>query len=53
MKMQNVAPRLSDTPGRVATPGPALGQHNAEIFRDLLGLDAGDLWADRRERASS
>ncbi len=45
LKMQNVAPRLSDTPGRVATPGPALGQHNAEIFRDLLGLDTAKLEA--------
>lgn len=39
LKMQNVAPRLSDTPGRVATPGPELGQHNDEVFRHLLKLD--------------
>ena len=36
--MQNVAPRLSATPGRVAWPGPALGRHNQEVYQGLLGL---------------
>jgi formyl-CoA transferase len=36
--MQNVAPRLSATPGRVAWPGPALGQHYREVYQGLLGL---------------
>ena len=43
LKMQNVTPRLSETPGRVATPGPALGQHNQEVFSGLLGLDPAKL----------
>ena len=38
IKMQNVAPRASRTPGRVNWPGPALGAHTDEIMGDLLGL---------------
>lgn len=41
--VQNVAPRLSDTPGSVRSLGPELGQHNDEIYRGLLGLDASEL----------
>ncbi|MQB01058.1 MAG: CoA transferase [Actinobacteria bacterium] len=40
--MQGVAPRLSETPGSVRWPGPALGGHNDEIY-GALGLDAGEL----------
>jgi len=40
--MQNVAPQLSRTPGRVRTAGPALGEHNEEIWRGLLGLTAAE-----------
>ena len=39
--MQNVAPRLSATPGEINWIGPELGQHNDEIFRGLLGLPEG------------
>ncbi len=39
LAMQNVAPRLSDTPGRVVSPGPELGEHNADVFKGLLKLD--------------
>jgi formyl-CoA transferase len=38
--MQNVAPKLSATPGSVRRPGPGLGQHNEEIYTDLLDFDA-------------
>ena len=37
--MQNVAPKLSDTPGQVRHVGPELGQHNEEIYGGLLKLD--------------
>ena len=38
--MHNVAPRLSLTPGAVRSVGPELGEHNDEVFRDLLGYSA-------------
>ena len=37
--MQGVFPKLSDTPGEVKWVGPDLGQHNDEIYRELLGYD--------------
>ncbi len=36
--MQNVVPRLTDTPGMVRWTGPKLGQHNDEIYGKVLGL---------------
>jgi len=39
LPMHNVVPRLSETPGAIRRPAPAVGQHNTEIF-DELGLDA-------------
>ncbi len=45
MHMQNVAPKLSATPGRIIHLGPELGEHNREIFSGLLGLPASKLIA--------
>jgi formyl-CoA transferase len=36
--MQNVIPRLLETPGRISRPGAELGEHNAEVSTGELGL---------------
>jgi formyl-CoA transferase len=33
-----VYPRLSDTPGSIDWLGPALGEHNDEVYKGLLGM---------------
>ncbi|MEI6115130.1 MAG: CoA transferase, partial [Burkholderiales bacterium] len=38
-----VVPHLRGTPGRIDTLGPTLGQHNEEVYRDLLGMSATEL----------
>lgn len=37
-KMQNVFPKLSETPGHVKWYGPELGEHNKEIYSQLLKI---------------
>lgn len=39
IKMQNVFPLMSETPGKVKWCGPELGQHNDEIYLDMLKMD--------------
>jgi len=48
-KMQNVAPKLSETPGHVDRVGPELGQHNELVYGELLGMDSATM-ADLEER---
>jgi formyl-CoA transferase len=38
IRMQNVVPKLSATPGGIRSPSPALGEHNDAIYLDFLGL---------------
>jgi formyl-CoA transferase len=38
LKMQNVAPKLSLTPGGIRSASPELGQHNEEIYAGLAQL---------------
>jgi formyl-CoA transferase len=40
--MQNVAPKLSDTPGEVRWVGPELGEHTEEVLSGVLGLSRGE-----------
>ncbi len=49
LRMQNVAPKLSRTPGGIRAPAPELGEHSDEIYRQLLGFDAARL-KDLRDR---
>jgi formyl-CoA transferase len=35
VRMQNIIPRLSETPGRIDHVGPELGAHNEEVFGSL------------------
>ncbi len=37
--MQNVVPKLSDTPGEIRWVGPELGEHTDEVLVQLLDLD--------------
>jgi len=46
VRMQNVVPRFSATPGEVRCAGPALGEHNDEVWRGL-GFTATEIAALR------
>ncbi|MDO9473126.1 MAG: CaiB/BaiF CoA-transferase family protein [Caulobacter sp.] len=43
VKMQNAFPRLSDTPGAVRWPGPALGEHTEEVLAERLGMSTAEI----------
>ncbi|MBO9710339.1 MAG: CoA transferase [Caulobacter sp.] len=38
VKMQNAFPRLTETPGGVRWPGPALGEHTEAVLAEVAGL---------------
>ena len=39
LKMQNVAPKLSKTPGSIRSSAPELGQHNEQIYGEVLAMN--------------
>jgi succinyl-CoA:(S)-malate CoA-transferase subunit B len=51
LKIPAVVPRLTETPGRIASLGPALGEHTESILRDLLGMSAEEIKKLRAAKA--
>jgi len=47
VRIVGVPIKLSETPGRVRTPAPTLGQHTDDVLTDYLGLAASDIAALR------
>ena len=43
MKVQAPVPKFSESPGRVEHLGPALGEHNAEVYGEILGLTTSEI----------
>jgi crotonobetainyl-CoA:carnitine CoA-transferase CaiB-like acyl-CoA transferase len=48
LTMHNIIPRLSETPGRLRTPAPEIGEHTAEILGQL-GIAPAELEALAKE----
>jgi formyl-CoA transferase len=49
VKMQNVFPKLSDTPGAVRWAGPTLGEHTEAVLRERVGCAAEQIRALREK----
>ena len=46
LKMPGVPVKMSLTHGSVDKPAPMLGQHTAELLKEILGWDEGKIIAD-------
>jgi CoA:oxalate CoA-transferase len=42
--------KFSETPGDIKTPAPILGQHNNEVYGELLGIEKEEIEALRKNR---
>jgi crotonobetainyl-CoA:carnitine CoA-transferase CaiB-like acyl-CoA transferase len=49
VRMQGVYPRFSRTPGRIRSGAPRLGQHNREVYGELLEMGEAELEELREE----
>jgi succinyl-CoA:(S)-malate CoA-transferase subunit B len=45
LAIPNLVPRLSETPGEVKWLGPAMGEHNGEIYREWLKFSDAEIEA--------
>ena len=43
MKMPGIVPRFSRSPGSVDRLAPALGEHNQEVYSELLGYSTEEI----------
>lgn len=48
LKVPAYVPKLSRTPASTEWPGPSLGEHNEQVYRDVAGLSADELSELRR-----
>lgn len=51
LRMQNVAPKLSQTPGGIRKASPQLGEDNDQVYRELLGMSE-QRYAELRQRGT-
>jgi crotonobetainyl-CoA:carnitine CoA-transferase CaiB-like acyl-CoA transferase len=51
VKIVGVPVKLSETPGRVRTPAPLLGQHTDEVLREYLGMSEAEIAGLRTAKA--
>jgi formyl-CoA transferase len=50
LKIPAVVPKLSETPAKTEWRGPELGEHNAEVYGELLGFSSAELDEMRRTK---